>query len=63
MEGFAALGVERFTGLPEAIVRNLRDSAKAPAVMNFLKQADFVAYMRDEPRGSLYSAQGILKAS
>ena len=63
LEDYGVLGVEKLAGLPDAIVRTLRDSTKAVAALNFLKQPDFVAYMRDEPRGNLYSANGALRAS
>jgi hypothetical protein len=63
LQDYGALGVEKLAQLPDAIVRTLRDSTKAAAAMNFLKQPDFVAYMRDEPRGNLYGANGVLRAS
>jgi hypothetical protein len=63
LEDYGALGVEKLAQLPDAIVRTLRDHAKAASAMNFLKQPDFVAYMRDEPRGNLYGANGVLRAS
>ena len=63
LEDYGVLGVEKLAGLPDAIVRTLRDSTKAAAALNFLKQPDFVAYMRDEPRGNLYGADGALRAS
>ena len=63
LEGYGQLGAETFAGLPNTLVRALRNSDKAGPALEFLKQPAFVAYMRNEPKNRLYSAQGILRAS
>jgi hypothetical protein len=63
IEGYAQLGVENLARLPDALVTALGNPEKAQAALEFLKQPAFAAYMRNEPRNRLYSAQGVLRAS
>lgn len=63
LEGYTQIGAESFQRLPETLTRAVRQADKSGAALTFMKQPEFVAYMRNEPSNRLYSPRGLLRAS